>query len=201
MVLYSSTTNHQSHRIRLVLAEKGLFARIVFVEPGSEPDDLREANPALTLPTFVDRDLVLYGTPVIMEYMDERYPHPPLMPQLPIARARMRLLIDQLERDWSSRVDIVVAAKGRRSILERTHRELRESIVASAPLFRDNKYVIDDEYSLADCSIAPILWRLNAMQISLPTRQTRAIHAYMKGIFCREAFLASLTEDERDMRN
>ena len=200
MVLYSSTTNHQSHRVRLVLAEKGLFARIVFVEPGSEPDDLKEVNPALTLPTYVDRELTLYGTPVIMEYMDERYPHPPLMPQLPVARSRMRLLMNRLEQDWSSRVDFVVGGKGRKSLLERAHKELRESIVASAPLFRENKYIIESEYSLADCCIAPILWRLDAMKISLPTRQARAIHSYMREIFSREAFLASLTEDERDMR-
>ena len=205
MLLFSGTTDHQSHRVRLVLAEKGVYADIKYVEPRQVPDDLKEVNPSLRLPTFVDRNLTLDNTPVIMEYLDERYPHPPLMPQLPVARAKKRQLMYDIEKSWSSLVDLVCKGKGRKSVLERAHRELRQGLIRSASshdgLFRGSKYLIDGDYSLLDCSIAPILWRIDSMNIALPARQTRTLKAYMRLAFNRDAFQDSLTEDERDLHS
>jgi RNA polymerase-associated protein len=184
----------------MVLAEKGVTVEIIDVVAGKEPEDLAEINPYNTLPTLADRDLALYEANVIMEYLDERFPHPPLLPVYPVQRALSRLWITRVEKEWSSRLDILMAGKGRETILSKARKELRESIIAIAPIFAEKPYFMNDEFSLVDCCVAPILWRLKEVDITLPEKSTRPLHKYMQKMFERDAFRASLTETEVEMR-
>lgn len=200
MTLYSDPRSHYSHRVRMVLAEKDVFVNIVDVNPGRLPQKLVDVNPYNTVPTLVDRDLVLYNSTVIIEYLDERFPHPPLLPVYPVARAQSRLLMHRIEKDWSGNLDTLVRGKGGARVLEKAHRELRESLVAGAPAFAEKPYLLSDEFSLVDCCVAPILWRLSHVDIDLPERLTRHMTSYMQKIFARRSFRDSLTELELEMR-
>ena len=200
MTLFSDPRDHYSHRARMVLCEKGVSVDIVDVDPDDRPEELRQINPYNTLPTLLDRDLVLYQSTVIMEYLDERFPHPPLLPVYPVARAQSKLLMHRIEKDWSSAVDFLMSGKGKESLIDKTRSELRESLAGIAPIFDDRKFFMNEEFSLVDCCVAPILWRLPAIDISLPEKQTRSMQRYMNDIFSREAFIDSLTESELEMR-
>ncbi|MCC7259108.1 MAG: glutathione S-transferase N-terminal domain-containing protein [Gammaproteobacteria bacterium] len=198
MTLYSSPTCFQSHRTRLVLAEKNIAIDVVDVEGGNLPEDLRDINPYNTLPTLVDRDLVLYDARVIIEYLDERFPHPPLMPVDPVSRAQFRLALHRIERDWYGLADELQRAPDRRQEA-RVRKQLEESIVASADVFGAKRYFLSDEFSLVDCSIAPILWRLPAFGIELKGH-VQPIRRYMDLVFARRAFRDSLSDAEQEMR-
>jgi RNA polymerase-associated protein len=200
MTLFSDPRDHYSHRVRMVLAEKGVTVEIIDVVSGKEPEDLAEINPYNTLPTLADRDLALYEANVIMEYLDERFPHPPLLPVYPVQRALSRLWITRVEKEWSSRLDILMAGKGRETVLTKARKDLRESIIAIAPIFAEKPFFMNDEFSLVDCCVAPILWRLKEVEITLPEKSTRPLHKYMQTMFERDAFRASLTETEMEMR-
>jgi RNA polymerase-associated protein len=200
MTLFSGPADHYSHRVRMVLAEKGVTVDIVDVEPGAKLEELAELNPYGNVPTLLDRDLVLYESAVIMEYLDERFPHPPLLPVYPVARAQSRLLVHRIEKDWSGRVDLLMAGKGRETVLTRARTELRESLVSVAPVFGERDYFMSEEFTLVDCCVAPILWRLAVLDIKLPERSTRSMQRYMQMIFERDSFRASLTEAEVEMR-
>ena len=201
MMLFSDPENHYSHRVRMVLREKGVTVDIIDVDASNKPEDLLEINPYGTLPTLLDRDLVLYESTVIMEYLDERFPHPPLLPVYPVARAQCRLLMHRIEVDWSEKVDLLVLGKGREVALEKARKELRESLVAIAPVFADRPFFMSDEFTLVDCFVAPILWRLNVLDLNLTNRQIKPIERYMKEVFEREAFRESLTESEEEMQD
>jgi len=201
MVFYSDGNDHYSQRVRLVLAEKGVAVDIIDVDPNNMPEDLSGLNPYNSLPTLVDRDLVLYESMVIMEYLDERFPHPPLLPVYPVARAQSRLFIHRIQRDWCTAVDLIVAGKGKENVIEKARKELRESLISIAPIFSEKPYFMSDEFTLVDCCVAPILWRLPAMGIELPPKQAKSILVYMDQIFDRDAFQASLSEAEMDMRD
>ena len=196
MTLFSDPRDHYSHRVRMVLCEKGVSVDIVSVDPDDRPDELRQINPYNTLPTLLDRDLVLYQSNVIMEYLDERFPHPPLLPVYPVARAQSKLLMHRIEKDWSSAVDLLMSGSGK----DKTRNELRESLAGIAPIFDDRKFFMNEEFSLVDCCVAPILWRLPAIDISLPEKQTKSMQRYMNDMFSRETFIDSLTESELEMR-
>lgn len=199
MTLFSDGNDHYSHRVRMVLAEKGVAVDIVDVDPNNKPEELSEINPYNNLPTLLDRDLVLFESTVIMEYLDERFPHPPLLPVYPVARATSRLMMYRVQRDWCAHVDTLVAGKGRESTLEKARKELRESLVAVAPIFGEKPFFMNDEFTIVDCCVAPILWRLKHLGIELPERQTRPMLKYMASIFERDAFQASLSETEQEM--
>jgi RNA polymerase-associated protein len=184
----------------MVLAEKGVTCDIVDIDPNKKPEDLAEINPYNSLPTLLDRDLVLYEANVIMEYLDERFPHPPLLPVYPVQRALSRLWITRVEKEWSSKLDLLMAGKGRETILTKARKELRESIIAIAPIFGEKPYFMNEEFSLVDCCVAPILWRLKEVDITLPEKSTRPLHKYMQTMFERDAFRASLTETEIEMQ-
>lgn len=201
MALFSDARDHYSHRVRMVLAEKGVTVDIIDVDPNRKPEDLAEINPYNSLPTLLDRDLVLYEANVIMEYLDERFPHPPLLPVYPVQRALSRLWITRVEREWSSRLDVLMLGKGRETVLSKARKELRESIISISPIFAEKPFFMNEEFSLVDCCVAPILWRLNAVDITLPERSTKALQKYMKNMFEREAFRASLTEAELEMQD
>ena len=200
MTLFSDARDQYSHRVRMVLAEKGVTVDIVDVDPAHKPEDLAEINPYNSLPTLLDRDLVLYEANVIMEYLDERFPHPPLLPVYPVQRALSRLWITRVEREWSGRLDLLMAGKGRETVLTKARKELRESIISIAPIFAEKPFFMNDEFTLVDCCVAPILWRLKEVGINLPEKSTRALHEYMDRIFSRQGFRASLTEAELEMR-
>ncbi|MBT8423284.1 MAG: glutathione S-transferase N-terminal domain-containing protein [Gammaproteobacteria bacterium] len=198
MTLFSNPTCFLSHRARLVMAEKSISIDIVDVDGVNLPEDLMDLNPYHTLPTLVDRDLVLYDSRVIIDYLDERFPHPPLMPVDPVTRAQFRLALFRIEKDWYSQAEHIENAPDKRSAT-RARKVLTESILASAQVFAMKKYFLSDEFSLVDCSIAPILWRLPVYGIELD-ESAKAIQKYMDEVFSRPSFQLSLTELEQEMR-
>lgn len=199
MTFFSDATSHYSHRVRIVLAEKGVTVDIIDVTDGQLPDDIVPLNPYNTLPTLVDRELVLYEPNVMMEYLDERFPHPPLLPVYPVARGESRQFIRRIERDWSHLVDKIVADAPE---ADAARKELREGLIAISPIFGEKPFFMSDEFTLIDCCLAPILWRLSRLNIDIPeTKQTKPLLQYMKSLFERESFQASLSEREREMRD
>jgi RNA polymerase-associated protein len=196
ITLFSNDTCPNSHRVRIVLAEKGVSVDIVSVGSGEQPEDLIELNPYGTVPTLMDRDLVLYDAKVIMEYLDERFPHPPLMPVDPVNRARSRLAMYRIERDWYGLVPDLDSKEPQQGAKAR--RLFRDSLTASAEVFSAKPFFLSDEFSLVDCAIAPLLWRLPGWGIKLPV-QARAIGQYADRVFALDSFKASLTEAEREM--
>jgi RNA polymerase-associated protein len=199
MTLFSKPADPWSHRTRLVLAEKSITIDIVDVEDGSLPEDLLDLNPYNSVPTLVDRDLVLYDSRVIIEYLDERFPHPPLMPVDPVTRAQFRLALFRIERDWYSLAEDILGTGSERKPPARAVKLLEESILSSVEIFAAKKFFLSDEFSLVDCTIAPILWRLPVFNIKLPP-QARPIQRYMDEVFSRPSFQASLTEAEQEIR-
>lgn len=199
MVFYSDGNDHYSHRVRLVLAEKGIVVEIVDVERGNMPEDLADLNPYNSLPTLVDRELALYESLVIMEYLDERFPHPPLLPVYPVARAQSRLFIYRIQRDWCGFVDTIIAGRSKDTVIDKARKELRESLITVAPIFNEKPFFMSDEFTLVDCCVAPILWRLPVLGIELPPKHGKPIQDYMERIFERDSFQASLSEAELDM--
>lgn len=198
MTLFSKSTSIHSHRTRLVLAEKNINIDIADVDGPDLPEDLLDLNPYHTVPTLVDRDLVLYDSRVIIEYLDERFPHPPLMPVDPVTRAQFRLALFRIESDWYELAE-QFEADGERKLATKSRKMLRDSILASVDLFSAKKYFLSDEFSLVDCSIAPILWRLPVYGIDMGS-QAEPIEMYMKRVFERRSFQDSLTELEQEMR-
>ena len=201
MIFYSDGVDHYSQRVRLVLAEKGVAVEIVDVDPSNKPEDLADLNPYNSLPTLIDRELVLYESQVIMEYLDERFPHPPLLPVYPVARAQSRLYVYRIQRDWCGLVDTIVAGRSKETVIEKARKELRESLIGIAPIFGERPYFMSDEFTLVDCCVSPILWRLPVLGIDLPLRQTKGMQEYMNRNFRRDSFQASLSEAELDMRD
>jgi RNA polymerase-associated protein len=195
MTLFSGADDIYSHQARIVLAEKGVSVEISQVEPDSLPEDMLELNPYGTVPTLVDRELVLYESRIIMEYLDERFPHPPLMPVYPVARGNSRLMMHRIEQDWYSLVKRI--QRGDKA--EEARKELREALLAIAPVFAEYPYFMSEEFSLVDCYMAPLLWRLPSLGIELSGRGAKEVKAYMIRLFERESFQASLTEAERDI--
>lgn len=198
MIFYSDNDDHFSQRVRIVLAEKGVAVDIVEISGDQHPEELADLNPYNSLPTLVDRDLVLYESKVMMEYLDERFPHPPLLPVYPVARAQSRLWMHRIEREWCSLV--VQIENGTKKEAESARKQLRESLVGISPIFEDMPFFMSEDFSLVDCCIAPILWRLPVLGIELPEKQVKPLLAYMERLFEREAFVSSLNEFEREMR-
>ncbi|WP_395791667.1 glutathione S-transferase N-terminal domain-containing protein [Aquimonas sp.] len=197
LTLFSARDCVTCHRIRLVLAAKGVVYELVAVDPDQPPEDLLDINPTLSLPTLADRDLVLYSAAVLSEYIDERYPHPPLMPIDPLSRARLRLAMSRLEQEWIPELDAIAA--GSRAESEAARKRMRELVQASLPLFKASRFFLNTELSLADCALAPILWRLPALGIDL-ARDAKPIEDYAQRIFRSPIFVRSLLPEERHYR-
>lgn len=197
MALYSSETSLDCHRVRFVLAEKGINVEIVNVsEDESAAADLAELNPYNEAPTLVDRDLVLYDASVINDYLDERYPHPPLMPVDPVSRAQLRLVHYRVLKDWYSLARIIDSTSGKKA--EQAAKQLKEGIIAANELFRMSQYILSDELTLVDCTLGPLLWRLTHYGVKLG-KPGASVEAYAHRIFSRFSFKASLTQAERDL--
>lgn len=196
MTLFSSATDPESHRVRVVLAEKGITVEILDVAEGKQSENLLDLNPYNSVPTLVDRELVLYDPRAIMEYLDERFPHPPLMPVDPVSRARTRLALYRIEKDW---YDLVPALESRtEKTVSKARKMLRDSLTAGAEVFAAKPYFLSDEFSLVDATIVPMLWRLKHFEIDLP-RQAKPVIQYAERMFERESFKASLSDSEREM--
>jgi len=196
MTLYSGSDDLYSHQVRIVLAEKGVTVDVLQVEPGEMSEDLIELNPYNTVPTLVDRELVLYNSRIIMEYLDERFPHPPLMPVYPVSRGQTRLMMHRIQADWYTLVERI--RSGDRA--DAARKELKEGLIAISPIFAEMPYFMSEEFGLADCYLGPLLWRLPALGIDLDSRVTNDMKKYMTRLFERESFKASLTDAEREMR-
>lgn len=197
MILFSSFSNPHCHRVRVVLAEKDIAADIEYVDVDNLPEDLLHINPYNSIPTLVDRELVLYDSRVISEYLDERFPHPPLMPVDPVSRAHSRLALHRIEKDWYSQLPDLEGGDNKKAT--KAGKILKERLIASAEVFAAKPYFLSDEFSLVDATIAPLLWRLKKYGIEIP-KNVMPIHEYAERVFSRETFQASLTEDEREMQ-
>ncbi|HXR51462.1 MAG TPA: glutathione S-transferase N-terminal domain-containing protein [Steroidobacteraceae bacterium] len=199
MTLFSAPDEPASHRTRIVLAEKDVEIEIVSVTPGRFPEDLLDLNPDHSLPTLVDRDLVLYDSRIICEYLDERFPHPPLMPVDPVSRAQFRLALHRIERDWYGLAARLDKQGPEGAEAARLRGELRDLVVQTVDFVRIKPYFVSDELSLVDVTIAPILWRLPRYRIDLP-KEAAPLLKYANLLFSRPAFRLSLSAQEREMR-
>jgi RNA polymerase-associated protein len=197
MNLFSSGLCPHSHSVRVVLAEKGITVEIVDIDITQKSEDLLDLNPYNTVPTLVDRELVLYDPHTIMEYLDERFPHPPLMPVDPVSRARTRLALYRIQQDWYELVP-ALESKGEKTSAK-ARKQLSDSLTSSAEVFAAKPFFLSDEFSLVDALVTPIMWRLKKYRIELP-RQAKAVSDYAERMFERETFQASLSEAEHEMR-
>jgi len=198
LTLFSARDCVLCHRVRLVLAAKGVNYDLVAVDPSNPPEDLIDLNPYHSVPTLVERELVLYSASVVTEYLDERYPHPPLMPIDPLSRARLRLAMLRLEHEWVPHVQAAQQASNK-SQGDHARKQLRDLVLASLPLFKASKFFLNTEMSLADCAMAPIIWRLPALGVVLP-KEAKPIEEYGMRIFRNPGFVRSLTAEEKAMR-
>lgn len=198
MTLYSSNHCPYSHRVRIALLEKSVTADIIGLDEDYLPVDLMDLNPYNSVPTLVDRDLVLYNSRIIMEYLDERYPHPPLLPIDPVNRAQSRLFLYRIERDWYSLIDVFDGDDEQRKAEVRAG--LRDGLTAVAPIFQQKPFFMNDEFSLVDCSLAPLLWRLPSYGVSLPS-QAKPLLTYAERVFGRPSFQKSLSDAEKTIEH
>ncbi|MFK5986632.1 MAG: glutathione S-transferase N-terminal domain-containing protein [Pseudomonadota bacterium] len=196
MTLYSDPNDLLSHRIRMVLSEKGINHEIIDVDPENLPEELGQLNPYNCAPTLVDRDLVLYDAHVIIEYLDERFPHPPLLPVDPVGRANLKMILARIKRDWDPLVEKLIGKTEKQNTKQR--KELRDSLISIAPIFSQKPYFMSEEFTLIDCVLAPTLWRLGELFVEIP-ESAQPLIDYAERLFNRESFKESLSEIEEDM--
>ncbi|MEO1896685.1 MAG: glutathione S-transferase N-terminal domain-containing protein [Cycloclasticus sp.] len=196
MTLFADPMCHYSHRTRFILCEKSASADIEYIDSAELPEDLQELNPYGTLPILVDRDLALFNSRIIMEYLDERFPHPPLYPIDPVSRARSRLLIHRIDQDWYTLLDDVINAGEKKAA--KAKKLLRENLIAALPLFEAHKHFLSDDFTLVDGVLAPLLWRLPFYGIELP-KEAKVITEYIERVTSRETFQESMSKEEQDM--
>ncbi len=200
ITLYSGADDPYSHRVRIVLAEKDVTYDVVDVSASSAAlEELASYNPYGSTPTLVDRDLVLYKSEIIMEYLDERFPHPPLMPVYPVAKGRTRLMMHRVNLDWYALMDTILDEESAPQAVEQARKDLTASLMSVSPVVAEKPFFISADFSLVDCCIAPLLWRLSELGIKLP-KQAQPILNYAERVFQRESFKNSLTDAERMMR-
>ena len=201
MILYSDRDDHYSQRVRIVLAEKDISAEIKESKQDETPDEILSISPYHKLPILVDRDLDIHDPAVMMEYLDERFPHPPLLPVYPVARANSRTLMLRIDREWSPLFDILIDGTKPEKELMKIREELLHEISSIAPTFKEFKFFMSDEFTLVDCFFAPLLWRLPSIGIKLPVnRHLKPLLDYQKSVFERPGFLDSLSSLERDLK-
>ena len=202
MTLFSDPVDHYCQRVRIVLEEKGISAEVIDISKNNLTEEILELSPYATLPVLVDRDVCLYDSVTLMEYLDERFPHPPLLPVYPVARANIRLYIKRIESDWCTLFDQIVNGDLKNAAKKKATKQLKSLITGTAPIFKEKSFFMNDEFSLVDCCIAPILWRLPLVDIEIPKdNKNRPINEYMKSVFTRKSFINSLTELEKEIRS
>jgi len=202
MALFSDPTDHYCQMVRIVLEEKGISSEIIDTDKNNINAEILEVSPYSTLPVLVDRDVCLYDSVTLMEYLDERFPHPPLLPVYPVARANIRLYIKRIANDWCTIFDRLVDEKLKQAEEKKLKKQLKALILAANPIFKEKPFFMNEEFSLVDCCIAPILWRLPQVGIEIPNdAKNKPVNEYMKKVFTRDAFIKSLTELEREIRS
>ena len=200
MVLYSGTTCPFSQRCRFVLFEKGMDFEVRDIDLYNKPEDISVMNPYGQVPILVERDLILYESNIINEYIDERFPHPQLMPADPIMRARTRLFLFNFEQELFSQVSLLEdRSQDDTKIQDQARQKIRENLAQLAPILTKNKYLLGEEFSMLDVAIAPLLWRLDHYSIELP-KSAAPIQKYAERVFSRPAFIEALTPSEKVMR-
>lgn len=201
LTIVSDPITCASHRIRLVVAEKVVEADLVSISLDDKlPEDLLELNPTGRIPTLLDRDLVLFDERVVSEYLDERFPHPALMPIDPMTRAKLRLMIYRIESEWYSKVFELEATNISAARKKAAVKELRESVALLSPLFKQSEFLLSDAFSLLDCAVLPVLWRLQHFGIVLPEQAAKNIRDYALAMFEREGFQNALSDEERALK-
>ena len=201
MALFSDPSDHYCHRVRIVLAEKGISSEMIESSKDNIDPEILEISPYATLPVLVDRDVCLFDSVTLMEYLDERFPHPPLLPVYPVLRANIRLYIKRIELDWGSRFDQLADGNLKEAQAKKVRQELKSLVVSSCALLKEKPFFMNDEFSLVDCCIAPMLWRLPTIGIEIPNdAKHKPLNLYMKRVFTMPSFIESLTELEREMR-
>lgn len=193
ITLFSDPLCPFCHRTRIVAAEKNISADIIDIDPNNLSESLIQLNPYNSVPTLIDRDLVLYESKVIMEYFDERFPHPPLMPADPISRARIRLMLYRIDHEWYR----LLGDTPRSVISPKTRKILIKDLTILSPAFEKTPFFMNEEFSLLDCVLAPLLWRLPALEIKLSPQ----VQEYSNRIFSRDSFQRSLSNAEREIRS
>jgi RNA polymerase-associated protein len=202
MVLYSGTTCPFSQRCRFVLFEKGMDFEIRDVDLYNKPEDISIMNPYGQVPILVERDLILYESNIINEYIDERFPHPQLMPADPVMRARARLFLFNFERELFIHVQQLERrdhTKDSGKLMERARQQIRDRLTQLTPIFMKNKFMLGEEFSMLDVAIAPLLWRLDHYAIEMP-KTAAPLMKYAERIFSRPAYIEALTPSEKVMR-
>ena len=201
MALFSDPSDHYCHRVRIVLAEKGISSEMIESSKDNIDPEILDLSPYATLPVLVDRDVCLFDSVTLMEYLDERFPHPPLLPVYPVLRANIRLYIKRIELDWGSRFDQLADGNLKEAQAKKVRQELKSLVVSSCALLKEKPFFMNDEFSLVDCCIAPMLWRLPSVGIEIPNdAKHKPLNLYMKRVFTMPSFIESLTELEREMR-
>ena len=202
MALFSDPLDHYSHRVRIVMSEKGVSSEIIDTDSNNLSAEILEVSPYAEMPVLVDRDVCLYNSVILMEYLDERFPHPPLLPVYPVSRAHIRLFIERIERDWCGIFDDLIEGKLPPAKAKKARAELKSHILGMSQILKEKPYFMSDEFSLIDCCIAPILWRLPLINIELKKdAKSKPIYAYMERVFTKKCFIDSLSELEKDIRN
>lgn len=196
MILYSDPASAYSHQVRFALAEKGIAVEILDVNQKDLQEETTDQALPNTFPVLVDRELRLCKPQIIMEYLDERFPHPPLMPMDPVSRAQSRLYLHRVDQDWYRPMGRIIS--GDTQTATNARKELRDSLMISVPIFEAKPFFMNDEVGLIDCVVVPLLWRLTWLGIELPTT-ARAIKHYAARMFMREAFRRSLSDIEEEM--
>ncbi len=199
LFLYAHPDAHHSHRVRLALAEKEVEYTLILVDPDDRPEDLAALNPYNTLPTLVERELRLFESRIILEYLDDRYRQNRLHPDAPAARALVKQYAWRIERDWLAAADILLTDPTTLDIKKATQarKALTDSLISLSPLFGHQPYFLSDSFGLCDCLLAPVLWRLPQMDIHLPSNLAKPLLTYCQRLFERPAFVQSLTAQER----
>lgn len=192
MTLFSNKDDIYCHQVKIVLAEKGVAYEDEEVDTLAISEDLMELNPYGTVPTLVDRDLVVFNSRIIMEYLDERFPHPPLMPVYPIARAKTRLLMFRIERNWYP--TLMKAIRGDEKVRAEALRQLKEELLATSSIFQQMPYFMSEDFGLVDCYVAPLLWKLKQFGVEFTGAGSKALKGYMDRVFSRDSFLQSVGE-------
>ncbi|MCE1244330.1 glutathione S-transferase N-terminal domain-containing protein [Oryzomicrobium sp.] len=199
MNLYSGTTCPFSHRCRIVLYEKGMDFQVIDVDLFNKPEDIAVINPYGRVPVLVERDLILYEPNIINEYIDERFPHPQLMPADPIQRARSRQLLSGMEREIFVHMEVLEKTNAKAAEKDKARAEIRNRLTELAPMFTKQKYMLGDDFSMLDVAVAPLLWRLDHYGIEVG-KTAAPLMKYAERIFSRQGFIDALTPPEKVMR-
>ena len=194
ILLFSLPNCLDSHRTRIVIKEKEISAEVHEVDTNNIPDEIKVISPYDQYPSLVDRELILQNSRVIIEYLDERFPHPPLLPVDPISRAKFRLALNEIEQHWYVKYNELYIGE----VLDMKFvDEIKNYLLEIAPMIKDSFFMSDD-FGLVDCSLAPLLWRLKSLDFDLASNN-KIISEYSERIFDREAFQESLTETEKEL--